>query len=184
MEIGNTDAKENLGTIGQQQLLKGCLHCLSQCDDLVQCISGADYTQSNAISSSIGGHMRHILERYQSLLTGLAGIKVDYDTRNRDREIEANTDAALFSIASIASRLTELELEEFGNTRIKVRETVHYLGEAVEVSSTVERELMSLITHSVHHLAIIKLLAQQFGHQLDDSFGKAPSTIVFERSQR
>lgn len=182
MEIGNTCAKENLGSTAHQQLIKGCLRCLSQCDDLISCISAKEYAQSNGRSSSIGGHMRHILDRYQSLLAGLNDRHVDYDARKRDKEVESDTDSALFAIASISRRLGELELEESVGAPINVSETVHPLGAAVEITSTVERELMSLITHSIHHLAIINMLAQQLGRQLDNNFGKAPSTIVFERS--
>jgi hypothetical protein len=51
----------------------------------------------------------------------------------------------------------------------------------VSITSTVDRELMALITHSIHHLAIIALIVKSYGYEMDDDFGKAPSTIVYER---
>ena len=53
---------------------------------------------------------------------------------------------------------------------------------AVEINSTLERKLMGLVTQSIHHLAIIALLAKSFGHQMGGDFGKAPSAIVYEPS--
>ena len=41
---------------------------------------------------------------------------------------------------------------------------------------------MGLITHTTHHLAIMGMIARDLGYHLDDDFGKAPSTIVFESS--
>jgi len=41
---------------------------------------------------------------------------------------------------------------------------------------------MGLVAHSIHHLAIIALLAKSFDHQMCSDFGKAPSAIVYEPS--
>jgi hypothetical protein len=41
---------------------------------------------------------------------------------------------------------------------------------------------MGLISHSTHHLAIIGLLAKSLGCQMDSDFGKAASTILYERA--
>ena len=86
--------------------------------------------------------------------------------------------------------------EELGKT-ITVRESVYHQGPSVEIPSTVDRELMGLISHSIHHLAhrahtaismndthlaIIALITKSFGYRLDSDFGKAPSTILYERS--
>ncbi|MDB3909913.1 hypothetical protein N9390_10335 [Gammaproteobacteria bacterium] len=42
--------------------------------------------------------------------------------------------------------------------------------------------MMGLITHSIHHLAVIALQAKAFGYPLNDDFGKAASTLVYERA--
>lgn len=183
MESGSHDANAVVDSTSKQQLVNGCLYCLSQCSELIERASGADYARSDGVSSSIGSHMRHILDRYQSLLAGLPSRMIDYDARKRDREIEVNSEAASFAIASLSRRLTELCLADVLGQAIKVRETVYHMSEPVEVASTVERELMSLVSHSIHHLAIISMLAQGMGYQLDKQFGKAPSTIVFEQAR-
>lgn len=162
-------------------LIKGCLHCIQQCDDLVEDLSAANYARSLE-SASIGCHVRHVLDRFQSFFAGLPDLCVDYDARKRDKKIESSAESAGFAIALVSRRIQELDLHKLSGREITVRETVYHQGDPIEIASTVERELMGLITHSIHHLAIISMLAKQYGHPLDPGFGKAPSTIVYERS--
>ena len=88
----------------------------------------------------------------------------------------------MFALESVARRIEQLQSLPFCSELIGVKEFVLPSSPAVEINSTLERELMGLITHSIHHLAIIALLAKSFGHQMDSDFGKAPSTIVYERT--
>ncbi len=88
----------------------------------------------------------------------------------------------MFALESVARRIEQLQSMPFCSELIGVKEFVLPSSPAVEINSTLERELMGLITHSIHHLAIIALLAKSFGHQMDSDFGKAPSTIVYERT--
>ena len=53
---------------------------------------------------------------------------------------------------------------------------------ACHVSSTVARELMFAHSHMVHHFGIVKLLAEQQNVPVIDDFGKAPSTIAYEKN--
>lgn len=182
MESSNLVKKDISSSVSDQLLLNGCLHCMQQCEDLVSSLAADQYAHSHEGSSSIGSHVRHILDRFQSLFAGLSDLRVDYDARKRDKAIESNTDSAHFAIASVLRRLRELDLGKLTKQTLLVRETVYHLGDPVEISSNVERELMGLVTHSIHHLAIISMLAKQCGHPMVESFGKAPSTIVYERS--
>ena len=111
---------------------------------------------------------------------------MDYDARKRDPEIEQNVEAeaeaAMFALGSVARRIERLHSLPFCSELIGVKESALSSSPAVEINSTLERELMGLIAHSIHHLAIIAMLARSFGHHLDSDFGKAPSTIVYERA--
>ncbi len=100
----------------------------------------------------------------------------------------------LHSISTWLNNLLELDL---ANEPIQVREAVDYDGSSsgvgggvggsvgisvgISVESTVDRELMGLVSHSIHHLAIIVLIAKSHGCNIDGDLGKAPSTIMFER---
>jgi uncharacterized damage-inducible protein DinB len=163
-----------------QGLILGCRHGIQQCTDLLQQLSETSFTQSENGSSFIGAHLRHVLERYQCFFAGLQSGCVDYDGRKRDKSIETNLEAATFALVSVAKRIDDLKAGASGP--LQVRESVHLLSPQVLLDSSVNRELMGLITHTTHHLAIIALLARGQGYRLPDDFGKAPSTILHERS--
>ena len=164
------------------QLIHGCKHCVNQCDELLNMVSQQVYGSFPEGTSSIGAHMRHILDRYLCFFAGLQNGLIDYDARKRDKSIETNLEAAAFALTSVSRRIDAMTLsEELGKT-ITVRESVYHQGPSVEIPSTVDRELMGLISHSIHHLAIIALITKSFGYRLDSDFGKAPSTILYERS--
>ncbi len=163
-------------------LVAGCVNCIDQCDQLLNIISQSVYVDASKGGSSIGAHVRHILDRFHCFFTGLKMSSIDYDARKRDKEIEHNLEAATFALATVARRIDQLNQMQFPTELIRVRESVHPSNPAVEISSTAEREMMGLITHSIHHLAIIALIAKSFGYQMGTDFGKAPSTIVYERA--
>ena len=179
----NSKAVKENGTQASdsKQLVLGCLHCADQCNHLLKLISQDVYVDASHATSSVGAHIRHILDRFQCFFAGLQDGCIDYDARKRDKLIENNLDAASFALASVTRRIRELDLENSQGATITVHESVYHLGPTVSIPSTVERELMGLITHSIHHLAIIALIVKSFGYDMDDDFGKAPSTIVYER---
>lgn len=164
-------------------LISGCENCLAQCDQVLLILSQENFVDASGEGASIGAHIRHILDRFHCLFAGLPVASIDYDDRKRDREIEHNLEAARFALATVKRRVEQLAQQPSSNGLITVREAVLPAGPAVQIPSTLERELMSLITHSIHHLAVIVLIAKSFGHQIDDDLGKAPSTLVFERGE-
>jgi len=48
----------------------------------------------------------------------------------------------------------------------------------VEVETTVGRELAFVLSHTVHHNALIAVMAKTLGVPVPERFGYAPSTIV------
>ena len=164
-------------------LLASCQQGLAQCEAMLQTLSAADYCRQSDGLSSIGAHLRHILDRYHCVFAGLARRMIDYDSRQRDRTVELNKEAAAFAIASLQRRLHDLDvLKDGGETSAEliIRESVDPRAAAIDVPSTLERELMGLVSHTVHHLAIIAMMLRQLGYQPGENFGKAASTIAFE----
>jgi uncharacterized damage-inducible protein DinB len=164
------------------RLLAGCHYCLGQCQDLLERVSVEDYRAQSGSQSSVGAHLRHVLERFQSVLNGLPEARIDYDKRRRDPALEQNPDSAAFALNSIRRRLQQLQPDHApaGAAALLVCESVHPGQQAVTVSSSIERELMSLVSHSVHHLALIATLLRPLGYKLDEQFGKAPSTLIHQ----
>lgn len=186
MTNSNTVSQEDMlggdRSADEALLIQGCIHCVNQCNQLLEVVSQNDYTTVSQGNSSIGAHMRHILDRFHCFFAGLQEGCIDYDDRKRDKSIEDNLQAASFALTSVARQVERLDLPVFAENSIAVRESVYHQGPSISIASTVDRELMGLITHSTHHLAIIAIIAKSFGYPMDNDFGKAPSTIVYERS--
>ena len=170
------------GSSSESLLIDGCIQCIEQCEQILEMVSQEVYVDTSRGSSSIAAHIRHILDRFSSFFCGLPAAAIDYDKRKRDKEIEHNLEAACFALATIARRVEQLKQAPFAKDLIIVKESVLPSSPAVEISSTIEREMMGLITHSIPHLSVIALQAKAFGYPLNDDFGKAASTLVYERA--
>ena len=158
-----------------------CCYCLGQCLEVVQGLPDPVYSRSAAGSSAIGVHVRHIIERVLCVLEGMETGQVDYDCRARQRLLEESPAAALRALESLKARLAMLPTE--ANIPLQARESVHPEVQPVAIASTLNRELMSLISHTTHHLALISLLARSRGIELAAEIGKAPSTLIHEREE-
>ena len=170
------------GNLDGDQLIQGCLNGVRQCEQLLAVVPPAVFIEVSNGNSSIGAHLRHILDRFQCFFTGIQQGGINYDDRKRDKSIETNIEAASFALSSIQRRFSAVELAEYSGKNIQVSESVYHEGEAVTLISTIDRELMGLISHSTHHLAIIGLITKSLGYQMDSDFGKAASTILFEQN--
>lgn len=180
--VSSESVLDNDRSADESLLLQGCIHCVNQSSQLLKVVAQDDYTIVSQGNSSIGAHVRHILDRFHCFFAGLQEGSVDYDDRKRDKSIENSVEAASFALATVARQVEKLDLAEFAEKSIRVRESVYHQGPSIAIASTVDRELMGLITHTIHHLAIIAITAKSFGYTMDSDFGKAASTIVYERS--
>ena len=102
---------------------------------------------------------------------------MDYDCRRRGTEVETNRQAALDVI-----RRQEQQLLAFPRTRSDGRCGLTVLVNRdlppVEESTTVGRELAFLLSHTVHHNALIAVLVKTLGVTVPEDFGYAPSTLA------
>lgn len=127
--------------------------------------------------STIGQHTRHIIEFYNCLLEqSMQGDTpvINYAVRRRDHRIETEPDYALMNVNSICDRLNEVQTEQ----SCLLNGEEHGQKDLV-VHSTIGRELIYNIEHTIHHLAIVKIALKTVvpGIQLPEHFGVAPSTI-------
>jgi hypothetical protein len=85
---------------------------LKQKISIIKMISGEDYTRKSDRSSSVGAHMRHSLDHFESVFGAEEAYSLlDYDARNRNTDIERLEDAALIKCMSLLSRLTSLKTD-------------------------------------------------------------------------
>lgn len=133
---------------------------------------------------TIGKHIRHTLDHYIAALAGLSGSVVDYDRRERGGDVETNVPAAVHAVREVRKAIRAIDPASYGRT-VHVRVLVTSEGpEPVEAEfqSTFARELAFVTHHAVHHHAMIKCIAEEFGARPGEDFGKAPSTVRHERA--
>ena len=130
-------------------------------------------------NSSAGGHMRHVIEHYLGFLQGAETGEIDYEARARDPLIESDPRYAAAQLEAIGERLERLEADREVRVRAECApaETVMWGG------SSVVRELEFLLSHTVHHYALIGVICQLGGHKLPKDFGMAPSTLRYLQAQ-
>ncbi|MFO0824024.1 MAG: DinB family protein [Gemmataceae bacterium] len=154
----------------------GLLH---QLFDLLVILTDEEYTRKpvGVVESSIGGHVRHNLDHIQALLRGLPMRRVCYDHRDRGTNVEADRTAALDAILRV-----ERELRDFSwplvPGAIQLSALVAQDAPPVLVPTTAERELAFVISHTIHHNALIRVMVKLLGIGVPaGDFGYAPSTI-------
>ncbi len=148
---------------------------LKQLNDLLYQLSDAEYAAQLPIISqnTIGKHVRHILEFYICLLEGIENKSVDYDARKRNLELENYAQRAVETANYISETLLNLDKK----TELELFATLPHAR--VKLTSTVERELLYVLEHTIHHFAIIKIAVKnQFPHiKVADEFGVAYATL-------
>jgi uncharacterized damage-inducible protein DinB len=129
--------------------------------------------------ASIGGHIRHIIEHYQAFLRGLADGEIDYENRTRDPLVENDPSYASGLLESIAQQLDEL-------TGSLSNRMLHYCVETspgIASATSALRELEFLLSHTIHHYALVAVMARLQGVEPVPTFGIAPSTLKYQQSQ-
>lgn len=128
-------------------------------------------------NSTIGQHFRHILEFYQCLSDQLSCREICYDDRKRDLNLETNIGFAHQTIDDLSSQLSLIK----GNAPLKLIASYDPQSEQKEIMpSSVQRELAYLLDHTIHHLAIVKIMLTLEGIAVPGDFGVAPSTLRFQ----
>jgi uncharacterized damage-inducible protein DinB len=143
--------------------------------DLLQELGDERYAARVAIvhGASVGGHMRHIIEHYLSFLNGWADGAVNYEDRARDPSLERDAALAGETLSAIDDRLRELA-REGGDRRLRVHAET---SADTAADSSGLRELEFLLSHTIHHYALVAVLARMQGVEPAGGFGVAPSTL-------
>ena len=126
--------------------------------------------------SSVGQHIRHILEFYIELDKGYTLGTVAYDNRIRNLQFEIDQELVIRELENITKLISNYDLE-----KQLLNESNHGSceNESVFSKTSCRREVVYALDHTVHHLAIVKIAIQTtFNHiNLDVNLGIAPSTL-------
>ena len=166
-------------------ILHGVSEVLRQGEMLLRALDDAAYRTRvpAAFNASVGGHYRHCLDHFQSLLDALDADEVNYDHRKRDARIETDRAFAIAETRRIFNACDWLPAEWLHRT-IRVRSKVSYGdGEAPVMPSTLGREIMYAVAHAIHHYALIGVMCGLLGVPLPAGFGVAPSTLQHQADE-
>jgi uncharacterized damage-inducible protein DinB len=152
---------------------------LRQLAEVIRALTDEQYRRKpvGVVSSNVGGHVRHCLDHVEALLAGLEQGEVDYDRRRRGTEVETNRGAALDAIRRQERQL--LNFPPHAESRpLRLSALVSSCLPPTCMETTVGRELAFVLSHTVHHNALIAVMARTLGVPVPDRFGYAPSTIA------
>jgi hypothetical protein len=165
---------QNTHSLIQQniEVLKQGLEVLNQLDDEIYPDVKHPFSEYG-----IGSHFRHCLDFYQAFLNGVEMGWIDYDNRQRDARIERDRLTAVQKIMEAIQGLERLSwLHEHTSLMVRLEDAGNDEVSSWS-SSSVMRELQSLVSHTVHHFALIGLMLQLNGFEIPEEFGVAPSTL-------
>lgn len=163
-----------------QELVQANLACLAQARELVGRLADGQYRASAPGGrGGVGAHLRHALDHYDCFLAGVAAGTIDYDQRERDPEVELRRERALERLALAEAGL--LRLRPFAaEHEVTVRLDSGERGGRCESRSTLARELQFLVSHTLHHFALVAFVLRLQGVEPGPEFGVAPSTLKHE----
>lgn len=143
---------------------------------LLNVISDDQYSNASIApyNSSIGGHMRHILDVFSCIFDGLEEGFVDLTARNRNQLAENFTDEGISYCNQIIVKLHQLTPSDF-DKMITVSDDLG-LGK-VDMKYTLGSALIQAHSHAIHHFASLGYVIYQLGIELPDAdFGYNPTT--------
>ena len=143
---------------------------------LLNCISDDEYNNKTIAPyySSIGVHMRHILDVFDCVLDGIESGNINLINRKRNELAENYTQHGIAYFEEILSRLKLLENEDF-NKIVMVTDDLG-LG-IVSANYTLGGILIQAHSHAIHHFASVGYVISQLGIELPDAdFGFNPTT--------
>jgi len=159
------------------------IYYLRQGIELIGRLDEELYTRSAGapFRGGVGSQLRHCIDFYGSLLDGLREGRVDYSRRERDRRVESEPRYAVDRMNTLIRRLAELRAADLARP-LEVTSDLPVVSSGLPGSSgsTVHRELQFLVSHTIHHYALIVSLLREQGYELDEQsadFGVAPSTL-------
>ena len=157
---------------------------LTQCSDFIQFLPEGYYQQKpDHVAFGVNRHMRHIVDHYHAVKIGIEVGCIDYNFRQRGALMETDVAACNEQLDNLQKWLSELLADGQIPNSIKVISEVNFSEtESLKLQSTLCRELLYVLNHSVHHLAYMALIAKHWGLDVPENLGVAPATASYLRS--
>lgn len=168
------------------KVINGSIESLEQMIDFIQSLSDDTYQKAPKplFDSSIGQHLRHILDLYMALITASDLQAINYDIRRRGLALETDKNEGIKELVLICDWLKSLDLELLSLPANISTEVSISSSQAVDLTSSVGREICFASSHLTHHLALMAAIAKFLGQEVSKTLGVAPTTATFLRSQQ
>lgn len=158
-------------------VVAGCLEACLRC----QAVVAAVVDQAPAAFPAVGPHLRHCVDHFELLLDGWRSGSVDYDARPRDARLERDPRAMRDALDVIAGSLAEIRSADL-TSPLTVTQTAVPGRPALSSPSRLDRELVFLSGHTVHHIAIMVFAAREAGVEIPSRIAVAYSTEAHRES--
>jgi len=158
-------------------VVTGCLEACRRCDAVIDAVVGQDLSAFPAV----GPHLRHCVDHFRLLLDGWRSGCVDYDARPRDLRLERDPRAVRDALDGISASLSELNSADL-RRELTVIQSAAPGRPPLSSPSRLERELVFLSGHTIHHIAIMVLAAREAGVELPARLAVAYSTDAHRES--
>jgi len=157
-------------------MIRALEHNLNRGVRLLNSISDNQYSDTSVAPyySSIGGHIRHILDIFDCIFVGLESKQINLSARKRNELAETKTAVALAYFDKVLHNIKSLEEVDM-DQMIEVSDD---LGKGVIVQKyTLGSILIQAHSHAIHHFASLGFIICQLGIELpDEDFGYNPTT--------
>lgn len=146
---------------------------------ILEKMTDTQYTHSYkiAFNAAVGSHFRHCYDFYCCIISGIQHGRVDYNLRQRNEQFIQDRCFAANQLRVTIQKLESLHHVD-SNACLLVREDTESWSQ-----STFVRELQFLLSHTVHHYALIAVMLHLNGVETPPEFGVAPSTLRYWATQ-
>ena len=156
-------------------LTQSSIKTLQKAQGLLENLTNSQLTNATVSPyySSIGSHIRHILDFYDCIFHLNSKNQIDLTARSRNKDVECDCDCANSYLSDIINRLKATSIEP--NQIITVIDDLG-LGKT-EIPYTFGALLAQANSHTIHHYAIINYIFDRLGITFEDAdFGYNPTT--------
>ncbi len=161
----------------RRQTLQPLVDLLDQMRTMVARLDDIDYAMPapGRSTGGIGGHVRHCLDHVFALLAATRTGLCVYDRRQRGTPIETSRTAAIDATTEAMIGVLQLDIDTL-ESEVFVETQLEPTGAMVVTRSSVCREVAFLVSHTIHHNAIVAQMLQSRGIETAPHFGLAPAT--------
>ena len=165
----------------RHQTLQPLIDLLHQMRTMIARLDDADYAMPapGRTTGRIGGHVRHCLDHVSALLASTRTGLCAYDRRQRGTDVETSRTAAIDATTDAMIGLLQIE-PALLDSDVLVETQLEPAGEMVITRSSVAREVAFLVSHTIHHNAIVAQMLHARGIEVTPRFGLAPATPLVE----